>query len=179
MKPVMILLLAIATYAHQPAKPKDVEGWGKIKWGMTIAQAKAAYGTGLKTASDHPATTKTSGTDTTVLFIDDLKVGEIPVDASIETFASSDRIARATLSLQDGYSKRGFAYEQLRNLLSQKYGPMTRHENDKASRVTTNSAAWVFPSTVITLQWVEVDSIDFGVLRIVYESTDKKALGVL
>ena len=47
MKPVMILLLAIATYADQPAKPKDVEGWGKIKWGITIAQAKAAYGTGL------------------------------------------------------------------------------------------------------------------------------------
>jgi hypothetical protein len=24
-------------------KPKDIDGWGKIKWGMTFAEASAAY----------------------------------------------------------------------------------------------------------------------------------------
>jgi hypothetical protein len=26
------------------AQTKDTDGWGKVKWGMTVEQAKTAYG---------------------------------------------------------------------------------------------------------------------------------------
>ncbi len=37
-------LAALAVALSGQLKPKDVDGWDKIKWGMTIAQARSAYG---------------------------------------------------------------------------------------------------------------------------------------
>ena len=34
---------ALAIVLYGQATPKDVDGWDKVEWGMTIAQARAAY----------------------------------------------------------------------------------------------------------------------------------------
>ena len=51
MKTAMCVALAFAGIAPGQTKPKDVDGWGKIKWGMTVAQAQAAYGPAAKLPS--------------------------------------------------------------------------------------------------------------------------------
>ncbi len=42
-----LAVLAIAVHGQPAPKdpaPQDIAGWDKIKWGMTIAEARAAYG---------------------------------------------------------------------------------------------------------------------------------------
>ena len=40
----IIALAALAVALYGQATPKDVDGWDKVKWGMTIAEARSAYG---------------------------------------------------------------------------------------------------------------------------------------
>jgi len=37
------LVAALAVVLYGQPKPKDVDGWDKIKWGMTIADARSTY----------------------------------------------------------------------------------------------------------------------------------------
>jgi hypothetical protein len=87
-------------------------------------------------------------------------------------------IKEVTFSLADGSQSRGAAYTDIKNLLTQKYG-RPREDKDREGGAEDHSATWTFPSTVITLFWVETKRLDFGVLNLQYTATDKKALGVL
>ena len=92
----------------------------------------------------------------------------------------SDKVKQVALRLPDGVNTtNGSAFEDLRNALTQKYGKPTRQESNEASKTTTDSVTWVFPSTVIDLTWIRVKDIGFEILNLLYEATDKKALDVL
>src|ERR1700721_2573422 len=39
----LVALTVFAIALNGQSQPKDVAGWDKIKWGMTIAEARAAY----------------------------------------------------------------------------------------------------------------------------------------
>lgn len=160
-------------------KPKDVYGWGKIRWGMTVAQAKAAYGSQAQ-ESDGQDGTSTKFTER--LAIKSFAVGDVRMKVSIETMPGSQMIKEVSLTMekdQPQSSTRTSAYEDMKNSLMQKYGRPTDQQKDQGERTETNSATWTFPSTVISLFWVEAKGIPFGVLTLQYTATDKKARDVL
>ena len=167
---------SLAGNATSQTKPKDVDGWGKVKWGMTVAQAKAAAPEAR--ASDGKSEKSTRYTER--LVIDRLRIGDMEMTASIYTLRESERVKEVGLTLPDGINTTNGSFEQLRNLLTQKYGKPTREEPNERSEVTiVNSATWVFPSTVISLLWVQVKGIAFETLTLQYSATDRKALHVL
>src|ERR1035438_3431944 len=76
----------------------DVHGWGKVTWGMTVAQAKAALGPEAKAAEGE--NTFTDGYIAR-LVLKKLKVGDIDMDVSIAAKSGSERIALISLELAD------------------------------------------------------------------------------
>jgi hypothetical protein len=169
----MVIVVGVAIGAMLMAQPKDVDGWGKVKWGMTIAQAKVAYG------SEAQAPDRENGSTKYVerLTLRNLKVGDIRMRVAIETLPGSDRIAEVALSLEDG--QRISPYLTLKNSLTQKYGRPSHEERSQRENVVSLSAAWIFPSTVISLLWLETKDVDFRELVLQYTATDKKALDAL
>jgi hypothetical protein len=169
-----MLALAASSVIALGQVPKDVNGWSKIRWDMTVAQAKALYGAQARESDGGGNSTKY----TEKLVIDNFAVGDIKMKVSIETLPNSNLIKEVTFSLADESQSRGAAYTDIKNLLTQRYG-RPREDKDREGGAEDNSATWTFPSTVITLFWVETKRLDFGVLSLQYTATDKKVLGVL
>jgi len=161
------------------AQSKDVNGWGKIKWGMTVAQAKAVYGTQVQVAD--PAS-ESHETDEYVdqLVIERLKVGDLEMQVAIKTPRGSDGIREVALALPKGDSRasRISAYAGLRNSLILKYGKPS-HAESKDTDIFSESTTWAFPSTIITLYHIETKDIQFGILGLQYAASDKKAVDAL
>ena len=177
---VAMRAIALFTVVTVPmvAQPKDVNGWGRIKWGMTVAQAKVVYGSQVLVPDATHKSQSTKFVDR--LLIGSFNVGDTKMQVSIETLPNSDKIREVTLSLpaSSPRASRSSAYDDLRNSLTLKYGRPS-HVEKKDDDILSESATWTFPSTVITLYHVESNSIAFGQLGLQYTATDKKALDAL
>jgi hypothetical protein len=123
----LYVALVFASFALAQTAPKDVYGWGKIKWGMTVTQAKAAYGPDLH---DLVGTERSSQHSIERLVVDRLPIGDISLRASLYTDAGSDHITEARLQLPDGVTEANGAFHELLNLLTHKYGKPTRQNSD-------------------------------------------------
>jgi hypothetical protein len=164
-------------------QPKDVDGWGKIKWGMTVAQAKAAYGAIMQDRSGNPI----EGVKlVTRLSVDNLTINDMGISVHIETPQDVDRIERVSMTLNVAGKRPNEAraiYETTRNTLTQKYGNPTRIEGRPSGPIAVvTSTVWIFPSTIIDLEWQEVPTGMSGELKFLdlyYIATDKKAMDVL
>ncbi len=154
---VSVALAGIALLGQ--TKPKDIDGWGKIKWGMTIAEARSAYGM-----------SKSGKNEEQRVFLEQkIKVGDI--DLSVEIAAKNNRIAKVELSdLPAGSSD----FDKIKTLLIQKYGTPASQESKIADFGVHATALWTFPSTSIFLEGRGGD-----VVFLSYTATDKKALDVL
>src|SRR5450432_3425912 len=78
-------------------RPSDIYGWGKARWGMSVAALKAAYGAPLQeTPID-----QTSGKDDGVkeFSLPNVKVGEMTLDATFSTYPHSGEIRGVNFSL--------------------------------------------------------------------------------
>jgi hypothetical protein len=174
---VMALLMTFVVVAA--VEPRDVDGWGKIKWGMTVGQVKSAYGSQAERPDgENPDKEKF----VEKLIIKKLTVGDIEMKASIASLPGSDRIVRVSLSptaplLTVGPG--GAAYEDLKTSLIRKYGRPSNLDKEDDGQIVAYTAKWIFPSTEITLSWIEVKQIAHGILNLIYSSADKKALDVL
>jgi hypothetical protein len=107
------------------APPKDVDGWGKLKWGMTIAEARAA---GL---------------------LEPVKIGDIAM--KVDTFTKGDTDSIKRIQLYNFFSNQ-HDFDTLKTLLTQKYGASASQETKRDeinARITT--VLWTFPSTSILL----------------------------
>jgi len=155
-----LLLILMAGTAFPQAKPQDVIGWGKIKWGMTITEARSVY----------PSATGDGTRER--LTLEPIQVGELLLNVSVSGRTGSDRIARVELSSMDGSFRR---FDRLKVLLMQKYGPpideSTRLED---ANTTVTTLIWTFPSASILL------TLRQGrVIELEYLVTDDEALGLL
>jgi hypothetical protein len=159
--------------------PKDVNGWDKIKWGMTVGQVKAAYGSQAEAPSrDNSDQEKFVER----LVIKKLTIGDTEMKVSISSRSGSDRIAQVSLSPTAGLlttGSGGTAYETLKTSLTRKYGRPSSVDKDDDDQTVAYATKWIFPSTEISLSWIEVKRIDHGVLNLTYISADKKALDKL
>ncbi len=169
MKPAVLfgVLVAFAVGLFGQAPPKDVDGWGKIKWGMTVAQAKSEYGDQAQSSDDEGSV---DAKYVQKLVIKSFAVGDVRMRVSIETRPNSDLVKQVGLMMAgpSDTASAGFAYNYLKGSLTQKYGPPAIQGKD------TEPVIWSFPSTVIRLSISEY----WGVF-LDYTATDQKARDAL
>ncbi|HUE05480.1 MAG TPA: hypothetical protein VMR62_38410 [Bryobacteraceae bacterium] len=173
----VILALLAGTLDGGGEKPKDVDGWGKIKWGMTLAEARAAYN------ADAPLD---EGGYYTELKLKPIEIGNLEMNVTVWAKRGTDRISVVNLTYLSLPEHRASPseVETLKTLLTQKYGSPTGDETEihdgLLGQSRTRTIVWAFPSATIHLtvfQFVEDPAT--GVIAIEYKATDKKALDVL
>ena len=196
---VAILTLAAGSLFCQP--PKDVDGWNKIKWGMTVAQAKGALGDQASDPPDADAApalpskkTKTNASReegkpnvndplSDRILIHDFKIGDMVTTVAIRSENGSDVISgveiRCGVAFPPGFKspspseKDKFAL--IKQLLMEKYGAPISEEHHPPSE---SKAVWIFPSTSITLLWADTSGMLraglVGSVTISYKMLNKK-----
>jgi hypothetical protein len=161
-----------------PGQPKDLnrerdaDGFGNIKWGMTVAEAKAAF-PGLRKPERSELM---SGAFEERLIQPVLMIGSVETTVSIQTKADSDLITRIVLKLAPFVQHRKTAFQFLSNNLIQKYGKPSHHAAAAHSRMKEETEVWALPSTTITLSWREEAVGKLRLLDITYEATNLKFL---
>jgi hypothetical protein len=182
MKAAIAILVAFAAFAQDftPVRPAaDTNGWGKVRWGMTVAEAKAALG------DDAVVSTVVPGPNFTLidrLTIKNVKIGDITASASIQTGRNSEVVCAVTINaaeMRDLASSRARTFDSLKRLLIEKYGAPKSEDRKPTGRGVEMAAIWTLPSTSITLRWYEIPGSDLGFVTIEYRAVDKKALDVL
>jgi hypothetical protein len=151
---------------------KDVFGWGKVQWGMTISQAKLVLG---RQASEPTAEEKEKFPDwpprmamRNVEFAEDVRG-----DAVLLSRKNSNLITAVHLNIgkfEDKSAKRELAFARLKDLLLSKYGSPKSEE--------PNELIWAFPSTVVKLWRIET-GVGLGFVGVDYDAVDKKVSGRL
>jgi len=173
-----LFLFAAIALPLLPGQPKDLnrerdaDGFGNIKWGMTVAEAKAAF-PGLR---EPERSELTSGAFEERLIQPVLMIGSVEMTVSIQTKTDSELITRIVLKLAPFVQHRKTAFQFLSNNLIQKYGKPNHHDTATRSRTKEDTEVWALPSTTITLSWREEAVGKLRVLDITYEATNSKFL---
>ena len=87
----LLALLLMATAAS--AQPTDIDGWGKIHWGMTLDEARTIYA-----ITDAPV----ANPYWTTLTLPTVAIGDLHLRASAGAKQPSDRITQVRLWLSFG-----------------------------------------------------------------------------
>ena len=170
-------MLTIGPSVCQP--PADVKGWGKIEWGMTVQEAKAAYGSQAENSTVVPGP---SFIAIDRLTIPGITIGSAKATASIQTKRESDKISSVAIQVggeTDTSAVRARNFDETKKLLIEKYGQPKTEDRKPDNGYMRSTVLWMFPSTSITLRQVESQRFDIGYVSITYEAIDKKALDVL
>ena len=174
--PQLCVVLTVAASLGQ-TPPKDVDGWGKIKWGMGLPEVRAAYGRQAKASTLVDDSTSDYAEKLTV---EKITVGQTSAIASIQARRGSDKITQVALHFLQTEATTGNAtirsdlYKELKVLLPSKYGPAMEEDV-----LDTKTMRWTFPSTSIELRWFEPDIINIGSVTVRYTAVDKKAKDAL
>jgi hypothetical protein len=147
---VLSCLLAALPFALQgQPKPKDIEGWDKIKWGMTLAEARAAY----------PLDAEPQKNDTwTLLALDPVKIGDVELGVQVGARRGTEKITEVMLwsvfGLPNAAPSAGPRdFDTLRTALIQQYGrPASEEEKRGENSHLIKTVLWTFPSTSIFLK---------------------------
>lgn len=172
MRLLLFTALALTLLRGQPKdliRETDADGFGGIKWGTTVAEAKAAFG-GLR---EPERSELASGAYEERLIQPVIMVGSVEMTVSIQTKTDSDRITRIVLKLAPFVPHKKAAFQFLSNNLIQKYGKPSR-QNGTRGRVKETTEVWVLPTTTVTLDWIKEPSSE---VQISYEAVDKEAAG--
>jgi hypothetical protein len=139
---------ALAVVLYGQPKPKDVDGWDKVKWGMTIADARSAYGIDTQPESKD---------NWTLLQLHPIKMGN--VELGVQLGARTDNGKITSIRLWSFFGAPNSApnaspqdFDTLRTFLIQKYG---HPANEEVTRGDNNhlvkTVRWNFPSTSIVM----------------------------
>jgi hypothetical protein len=180
------LIFAPAMAAPIFAQPQDVSGWGKIKWGVTIDEAKALY-------PDLRPIQETRGTGQALIF-NDFELD--PSQAANITFYAEKTMGITDILLM--FTKVGGKvggmdieslpgslpaktrreiFDDMKKLLLEKYGAPKSDENRIEGGFERTTMIWIFPSTLIEFQLSQsVRYAQLGRLSISYRSARKNPL---
>lgn len=171
----VLLLTATAAFCQQ----QDVEGWTRIRWGMTVAEAREAY---PGQVSDPRVAAAPDAILVDRFIISDIQIGRITAEAAVQTERDSNQVVAIRLRAAGPSAsprERTNTFSTLKQLLIVKYGPPQNEDHSPDGSGTTDSRVfWVFPSTSITLWWNE-QAGGPGFVTIHYEAIDRKALDAL
>jgi hypothetical protein len=145
------------------APPRDVEGWGKIKWGMSIADASRAYV--INRHEDNELWSE--------LIAEPIEFYDFKLRVAIGARHGSEQISRVRLATNATQE-----FDTLKTLLIQKYGPPIDGETRNEGTDSVRTFLWAFPSTSIRLT-LSQDQKNQGRIDLVYLATDQQALEVL
>jgi hypothetical protein len=154
MKRVLIFMTFALGLAS--AQTQDIDGWGKIRWGMTIAEAASAYNVTTQPEVNEYWTN---------LVLGSVDIGDTKMIAHV-----SVKHGHAGISSVSLWDKLGNSFDTLRVLLIQKYNlpVMTEHGVDSlGNRETT--LTWTLPSTSVVLEQNVIG------VHVRYDAIDKKA----
>jgi hypothetical protein len=170
---VLSCLLAALAFALQgQTKPNDVEGWDKIKWGMTLAEARAAYQAGAEPQKS----------DTwTLLALNPVKIGDVELGVQVGARHGTEKITEVTLWSVFGLPTAAPSagprdFDTLRTALIQKYGsPASEEEKRGENSHLIKTVLWTFPSTSIFLKLEQSASLpNLGNIYLDYTANDAK-----
>jgi hypothetical protein len=161
--------LAVALYGQ--AKPDDVAGWDKIRWGMTIAEARAAY----------DINTQPENKDNwTLLYLNPVKISGVELGVQIGARQGSEKIALVRLWSFFGLPNspplaRAQDFDTLKTSLIQKYGHPAREEMKRGENFRLiKTVLWTFPSTSILMTLEQSASLpNLGNIYLDYTATGK------
>jgi hypothetical protein len=172
----LLLLTAAATFCQ----PKDVGGWTRIRWGMTVAEAREAFSGQV---SDPRVATPPDAILVDRFIITDLHIGRIVAEAAVGTERDSNQVVAVRIRAAGPIAsprERSDTFSALKQLLIVKYRtPQNEDQSPDGSGSTDSRVFWVFPSTSITLWWNERTNGEHGFVAIRYEALDRKALDAL
>jgi hypothetical protein len=141
-----VAALAVALYG-QP-KPKDVDGWDKIKWGMTIGDARSAYAIDAKSESKD---------NWTLLELSPVKIAGVEMSFQVGARQGAEKIALVRLwsffGLPSSPPSAGAQdFDTLKTALIGKYGQPADEETKRGENFRLmKTVLWTFPSTSILL----------------------------
>ncbi len=167
----LALLAALAAALFAQSRPKDVNGWDKIKWGMTIAE--------VRSASAIDAQSETEG-DWTLLTLKPVKIGGVEMGVQVGARRGSDKITSVTLWSHFGLpsSPRSAGpkdFDTLKASLIQQYGPPDQEETKRGLNFRLlKTALWTFPSTSIQMTMEQSASLpSLGNIDLDYSADEK------
>lgn len=155
----VFVALAVSLYGQgilKQGRPKDVAGWDKIIWGMTMAEVRAAYN--IQTEPEKQD-------DWTLLQLNPVKTGGVQLGVQVGAREGDAKISSVRLwshfGLQNsppGASARDF--DTLRTSLIEKYGQPANEETKRGENFRLiKTVSWTFPSTSILMTLEESSSI--------------------
>lgn len=168
----MIAAIALPCLFGQPKdlnRESDTDGFGGIKWGMTIPDAKAAF-PGLQ---EPERSELASGAYRERLIQPVMMVGSVEMSVSIQTKGDSDSITRVVLKLGPFVPHKKTAFQFLSKNLVARFGKPSRKNTTMRGHIKEATEVWVLPSTTITLTWLGESVGDFRHLDITYEAIEK------
>jgi hypothetical protein len=143
--------------------PRDVPGWGKIRWGMSIADANQAYV--INRHEDNEVWSE--------LIAEPIEFYDFKLRVAIGARHGSEQISRVRL-----WTNATQEFDTLKTLLIQKYGPPIDGETRNEGADTVRTFLWTFPSTSIRMTLSE-DQKNQGRIDLEYLATDRQALEAL
>jgi hypothetical protein len=164
-------LVALAVALSGQTRPEDVDGWDKIKWGMTIAQARSAYA--IETQPENKD-------DWTLLDLKPVKVGGVEMGVQAGARQRSQKIALVRMwsffGLPSSAPSAGPQdFETLKTILIQKYGAPANEEVKRGENFRLlKTVLWTFPSTSILLTLEQSSSLpNLGNIFVEYTAIDR------
>jgi hypothetical protein len=150
------------------AQPRDVDGWGKIHWGMMMADASQAYV--IDRHEDNESWSQ--------LIAQPVMVGDITMRVSIGARHGSEQISRVRLWTNFAGTNGSQDFDTLKTQMSQKYGPPIDGDTRTEGTNSIRTFLWTFPSTSIRLT-MTLNSTSPGRIDLEYTATDRNALDAL
>jgi hypothetical protein len=168
----VLAALSCALYAQpKDAKPQDIAGWDKIRWGMTIAEAASAYG-----VAPQPETKD----DWTLLQLKPMKLAgvELGVQAGARSGTKGITLVRLWSYFGLANSAPGASaqdYDTLRAALIQKYAGPAKEESKRGENFRIiRTVLWTFPSTSILMTLEQSSSLpNLGNIILDFTATGK------
>jgi hypothetical protein len=167
---VMLSALAALTVAlYGQSKPKDVDGWDKIQWGMTIAEARSAYGIDAQPEAND---------EWTLLKLKPVKMGGIQMGVQAGARHGTQKITQVRLWSYFGLptsepSAGPQDFDTLRTILMEKYGSPANEDTKRGENFRLmKTVLWTFPSTSILLALEQSSSLpNLGNIYLDYTAT--------
>jgi len=167
----LAVLAALAAALFAQSKPKDVNGWGNIKWGMTIAE--------VRPASSIDTQPETKG-DWTVLVVKPVKIAGVEMGVQVGARRGSDKITSVKLwsyfGLPSSSPRAGPQdFDTLKATLIQQYGPPDKEETKRGLNFRLlKTVLWTFPSTSIQMTMEQSASLpSLGNIDLDYSANEK------
>ena len=165
----VVLILSVALFCQD--KPKDVDGWDQIKWGMTIADARSRYGIEAK-----PENTA----DWMLLTLKPVRIAGVEMSVQAVAPRATEKISSVRLWSYFGLttSTPGAGpkdFDTLRKQLTDDYGPPAKEETTRGLNFRLlKTVAWSFPSTRIELNLEQSGSLpSLGNITLEYTAAPK------